>query len=145
MLAPTFMRLVNVSAASSSIRLHRFSCEFSTPIVVDFEQPRALYTKVLNDTGRQHLVQNISAHLGNVKSAEIKARQRKCFSLSNSHFSGRRLTPLLVAVFAAVDQGLSDAIARAVGAQTAAPLAVAPATEVVPLKTNIGQKAVAIA
>jgi len=44
-----------------------------------------------------------------------------------------------------VDQGLSDAIANAIGAPTARPLAVAPTTEVVPLKTNIGQNAVSIA
>jgi len=92
---------------------------------LDFEQPRVLYTKVLDDTGRQHLVENIAANLGNVKSPEIKARQ--------------------LAVFAAVDQGLSDAIARAIGVPTAAPLAVAPATAVAPLKTNIGQKVVEIA
>lgn len=51
---------------------------------------------------------------------------------------------IAVAVFAAVDQGLSDAIARAIGAPTVLPLAVAPATEVVPLKTNIGQKTVTV-
>ena len=51
---------------------------------------------------------------------------------------------IAVAVFAAVDQGLSDAIARAIGAPTVLPLAVAPAAEVVPLKTNIGQKTVTV-
>lgn len=135
------MRLANVSAASSlipPISSHEI-------FLVDFEQPRALYNKVLDDTGRQHLIQNIAGHLGNVKSAEIKARQRKSFSSSHPNFSGQCLTPLVVAVFAAVDQGLSDAIAKAIGAPTVAPLAVAPATEVTPLKTNIGQKTVAIA
>ena len=83
---PTYMRLANVSAASSLVTNHRFSCDPSIPNVVDFEQPRALYTKVLNDTSRQNLVQNIAAHLGNVKSTDIKARQRKCFPLSHSHF-----------------------------------------------------------
>ncbi|KAH9991973.1 catalase [Russula compacta] len=91
---------------------------------LDFEQPRDLYTKVWSDTDRQHLVYNIAGHLRNVKSAEIKARQ--------------------LAVFAAVDQGLSDAIAGAIGAPTVLPLAVAPATDVVPLKTNIGQKTVTV-
>jgi len=91
---------------------------------LDFEQPRALYTKVMNDTDRQHLVQNIAGHLGNVKSAEIKARQ--------------------LAVFAAVDQGLSDAIAKVIGASTVQPLTVAPATAAIPLKTNIGEKTVAV-
>jgi len=55
------------------------------------------------------------------------------------------LDAIAVAVFAAVDQGLSDAIAKAIGAPTTRPLAVAPATAVVPLKTNIGQKTVSTA
>jgi len=92
---------------------------------LDFEQPRILYTKVMNDKDRQHLIQNIVGNLRNAKSAEIKARQ--------------------LSVFAAVDQGLSDAIAKAIGAPTAQPLAVAPATEVVPLRTNIGQNTISIA
>ena len=50
-----------------------------------------------------------------------------------------------VSVFAAVDQGLSDAIANAIGAPTVKPLAVAPASKVVPLRTNIGQNTVSIA
>jgi hypothetical protein len=36
----------------------------------------------MNDKDRQHLIQNIAGNLRNAKSAEIKARQRKCFSLS---------------------------------------------------------------
>jgi catalase len=91
---------------------------------LDFEQPRNLYTKVLSDADREHLVHNIAANLRNVKSAEIKARQ--------------------LAVFAAVDQSLSDVIAKAIGAPTTLPLAVAPATAVVPLKTNVGQKVVSL-
>jgi catalase len=51
---------------------------------VDFEQPRALYTKVLNDTDREHLIQNIAASLGGVQSAEIKARQRKLLVIISS-------------------------------------------------------------
>jgi catalase len=50
-----------------------------------------------------------------------------------------------VSVFAAVDQGLSDAIAKAMGAPTVQPLKVALASEVVPLTTFIGQKTVTIA
>ncbi|KAH9960660.1 catalase [Russula dissimulans] len=87
---------------------------------LDFEQPRALYTKVLSETDREHLVQNVAGSLGTVKSAEIKARQ--------------------LSVFAAVDQGLSDAIAKAIGASRAQPLRVAPATSAVPLKTHIGHE-----
>ena len=44
--------------------------------VVDFEQPRALVTKVMDSTARQHLVENISGHLGNVKTTRIKELQR---------------------------------------------------------------------
>jgi catalase len=36
----------------------------------------------MNDKDRQHLIQNIAGNLRNAKSAEIKARQRKFFSLS---------------------------------------------------------------
>jgi|SRR6266403_448105 len=54
------------------------------------------------------------------------------------------LDAISVAIFAAVDQGLSNAIAKAINAPTARPLAVAPATPVLPLKTNIGQVTVSI-
>ena len=54
------------------------------------------------------------------------------------------LDAIAVAVFAAVDQSLSDVIAKAIGAPTTLPLAVAPATAVVPLKTNVGQKVVSL-
>ena len=47
-----------------------------TNSLVDFEQPRALYREVMNDTDRAHLVSNIAGHLGGAKSAEIKARTR---------------------------------------------------------------------
>lgn len=92
---------------------------------LDFEQPRNLYTKVLSQTDREHLISNIAGNLGNAKSAEIKARQ--------------------LSVFAAVDQGLSDAIAKAIGAPTVQPLKVASASEVAPFKTNIGKTTVAVA
>jgi len=84
---------------------------------LDFEQPRALYTKVLSDKDREHLIQNVSGFLALVKSPEIKARQ--------------------LSVFAAVDQGLSDSIADAIGVPRVQPLKVAPASSVVPLKTNV--------
>jgi catalase len=49
---------------------------------VDFEQPRALWTKVFDATAQEHYVSNVAGHLGSVKSAEIKARQRKIIRLS---------------------------------------------------------------
>ena len=46
-------------------------------LLVDFEQPRALWSKVWNDQQREAYVKNVSGHLGNVRSDEIKARQRE--------------------------------------------------------------------
>ena len=43
-------------------------------VLVDFEQPRALWTKVFSDTDREHYVQNVAGHFGNVKSCKIQAR-----------------------------------------------------------------------
>ena len=45
-------------------------------IAVDFEQPRALYQKVMNDTDREHLVYNFSVHLKGVKTPAIRDRWR---------------------------------------------------------------------
>ena len=53
---------------------------------VDFEQPRALWTKVFDDVARDHFVLNVAGNLGNVKSATIKARQRT-IQLDFSRFS----------------------------------------------------------
>jgi len=85
---------------------------------LDFEQPRALWTKVFDDTAKDHYVSNVAGHLGGVKSAEIKARQ--------------------LSVYAAVDQGLSDRIAKAIGHPTVKPLKVKPAAEAVRFRHNIG-------
>jgi len=84
---------------------------------LDFEQPRALWAKVFDDGARERYVQNVAGHLGNVRSKEIIARQ--------------------LAVFAAIDQGLSDRIAKAIGAPTAKPIKVQPASEAVRFKHNI--------
>ena len=46
-------------------------------IIVDFEQPRVLWSKVWDDKEREAYVQNVSGHFKNVKSPEVKARQRK--------------------------------------------------------------------
>lgn len=80
-------------------------------ITVDFEQPRALWSKVFNDTDRAHLVHNIAVHLKNAKSAEVKARQ--------------------LSVFAAVDQSLSDRVAQAIGVPTVKPLQAKPASQAI--------------
>ncbi|KAH6874103.1 catalase-like domain-containing protein [Coprinopsis sp. MPI-PUGE-AT-0042] len=83
---------------------------------LDFEQPRALWTKVSDDKAKAAYVKNVSGHLGTVKSNEIKARQ--------------------LAVYAAVDQGLSDRIANAIGHPTVSPLQVKPSSEAVKYRAN---------
>jgi len=85
---------------------------------LDFEQPRELYQKVMSDTDRAHLVSNIAGHLGNVKSAEVKART--------------------LSYWASVDQSLSDRLADAIGAPKAKPLSVKPAAEALRFRNNIG-------
>jgi catalase len=57
------------------MRLRRFS-EVNE---LDFEQPRALWSKVFDDGARERLVQNLAGHLSGAKSAEVKARQRESF------------------------------------------------------------------
>ncbi|KAH8103289.1 catalase [Cristinia sonorae] len=81
---------------------------------LDFEQPRALYEKVFSDTDREHLIYNLSVHLGNVKSPIVKARQ--------------------LSVFAAVSKDLGDRLAKAINHPSVEPLAVKPATEAIRYK-----------
>jgi len=78
---------------------------------LDFEQPRALYNKALDDTGREHLINNLAGHLGNVKTKEIKERQ--------------------LSVFAAVDQSFSDKLAKAIGLSPVKPISFKPAAEAI--------------
>lgn len=85
---------------------------------LDFEQPRAMWSKVWDDVAREKYVQNVAAHFGGVKSPEVKARQ--------------------LSVWAAVDQGLSDRIARAVGHPPVKPLQVKPASEAVKFRALLG-------
>lgn len=44
---------------------------------VDFEQPRALYTTVMNDVDRAHLVDNVVGHVSGVKSPQLKQKIRE--------------------------------------------------------------------
>ena len=50
--------------------------------LVDFEQPRALWSKVWDDKAREAYVQNVSGHFKNVKSPQVKERQRKAVFVS---------------------------------------------------------------
>ncbi|CAL1711221.1 unnamed protein product [Somion occarium] len=81
---------------------------------LDFEQPRALWEKVFDNTQKDHFVSNVAGHISGVKSPEVKARQ--------------------LSVFAAVSQDLSDRIAKAIGHPAVKPLVVKPASESVRFK-----------
>ncbi|KIP11279.1 hypothetical protein PHLGIDRAFT_83711 [Phlebiopsis gigantea 11061_1 CR5-6] len=83
---------------------------------LDFEQPRALWEKVMDDTQREHFVGNVAGHFGNVKSAAVKERQ--------------------LSVFAAVSQDLADRISKAIGHAQVKPLAVAPASSAIRFQYN---------
>lgn len=85
---------------------------------LDFEQPRALYQKVMNDTDREHLVYNFSVHLKGVKTPAIRDRW--------------------LSVLAAIDQSLSDNVAKKLGTAPVAPLKAAPAEQSWRLRTNVG-------
>ncbi|KAF9493647.1 heat-induced catalase [Pleurotus eryngii] len=85
---------------------------------LDFEQPRALWQKVWNDQQREAYVKNVAGHFGGVKSPVVRDRQ--------------------LSVWAAVDQDLSNRIAKAVGAKPVAPLKVKPAAEALRFRCNIG-------
>ncbi|KIK63896.1 hypothetical protein GYMLUDRAFT_161842 [Collybiopsis luxurians FD-317 M1] len=85
---------------------------------LDFEQPRAMWSKVWNDQQREAYVQNVAGHFGAVKSSVVRDRQ--------------------LSVWAAVDQGLSDRIAKAIGASPVKPLPVKKASEAVRFRANIG-------
>jgi catalase len=96
--------------------------------IVDFEQPRVLWSKVWDDKAREAYVQNVSGHFKNVKSPQVKARQRKAVFVSFV-IDAFSKNCFVVSVWAAVDQGLSDRIAAAIGHPSVKPLAVKPASE----------------
>ena len=50
--------------------------EVANTYIVDFEQPRALWEKVFDETQKAHYVSNVAGHIKNVKSKEVVARQR---------------------------------------------------------------------
>lgn len=90
----------------------------------------------MSDTDRDHLVSNLAGHIGGIKSAEVKARTRT----STSQFLDipAEANIHLVSYFASVDQSLSDRIAKAIGAPTAKPLVVKPASEALRFRHGIG-------
>ena len=85
---------------------------------LDFEQPRVLYHKVMDQTARDHLIDNLAEHMKGIKDKKIAARQ--------------------LSVFAAVDQGFSNALAQKLGVSTVEPLEVMRAEAAHQVKHNIG-------
>jgi len=81
------LKLPNVrSCYPLSLSISWIYISYSAPlIVVDFEQPRALVTKVMDDAARQRLVENIAGALGGVKTTRIKELQRKFLHIYRFH------------------------------------------------------------
>jgi len=94
------------------------TAELSEINELDFEQPRALVTKVMDADARSRLVENLAGHLGGVRSAEVKAKQ--------------------LAVFSAVDQSFGDAVAKAIGHPPVKPLRAAPASDAKRFRPQVG-------
>jgi catalase len=84
---------------------------------LDFEQPRALYQKVMDDTQKEHLVQNLAGHMKNIKKKEILDRQ--------------------LSLFAAVDQSLSDRIAKAIGVSSVQAFKAKPVEEAIKFRAKL--------
>ena len=84
-------------------------------------------------------MQNFAGHLSGVKSSAVKARQRELFVPATPNAMTNLHPP--VAVFAAVDQGLSDRVAKAIGVPTVAPLKVKPASEATRFHPNLAANA----
>jgi catalase len=84
---------------------------------LDFEQPRALWTKVFDESARERFVKNVAGHLGTVKSKQVIERQ--------------------LSVFAAVDQELADRLAKAMGCESKPPLKCKSAEEAHKFRPNV--------
>ncbi|VDB85163.1 unnamed protein product [Peniophora sp. CBMAI 1063] len=91
--------------------------DLSVVTELDFEQPRVLYQKVMDQMAREHLVDNLAGHMKNIKEKKIASRQ--------------------LSVFAAVDQGFADELAAKLGLDSVGPLQVAPAAAMHQVKHGI--------
>ncbi|KAF8128419.1 catalase [Boletus edulis] len=56
---------------------------------LEFEQPRALYTTVMNDVDRKHLINNLVDHIRGVKSKEVLARTLSYWATVHQDISDR--------------------------------------------------------
>ncbi|SCZ97951.1 BZ3500_MvSof-1268-A1-R1_Chr7-3g09648 [Microbotryum saponariae] len=76
---------------------------------LDFVQPRALWQRVFDDSAKERFVNNVSGHMGGIKSESIRNGVLACF--------------------ARVDEDLGARVAKALNVPAVAPLKVAPASE----------------
>lgn len=81
--------------------------EMSEVTELDFEQPRVLWERIFDDGAKERFVNNVSGHLGNVKTDSIKKQ--------------------VVAIFGAISPDLGERVGKAVGTGKVAPLKVAAA------------------
>jgi catalase len=84
---------------------------------LDFEQPRALWTRVFDDGAKERFVSNLSGALSQVKSEAVKART--------------------LALFGAVSPDLGTRLAKAIGHAPVAPMKVAPADTANRFRANL--------
>jgi len=85
---------------------------------LDFEQPRKLWEKVFDDKAKERFVGNVSGHLGNAKSKEVKERT--------------------LSVFSAISPDLGARIAKDLGMKPVPALKVKPASEAIRFRTKFG-------
>jgi catalase len=78
---------------------------------VDFEQPRALWTRVFSKDAQDRFISNVAGHLGGAKSPVVKART--------------------ISYFTTVDADLGARLAKAIGIAPQPPLKVKPASEAI--------------
>lgn len=103
---------------------------------VDFEQPRALWENWSPDEKKTY-VKNVSLHFRHVTNDEVKKRQcRFMYKLNRARLFLTIISA--VRVWAAVDPELSNLIAKAICHDPVEPLEVAPASEAVKFRPNLG-------
>ncbi len=83
---------------------------------------------------RKAYIRNVAGHIKNVKNVEIIDRQRTLFDSLRT--TSKFTSAVTVSIYAAVDQGLSDGIAKAVGRSPVKPLQVKPASEAIQFRAR---------
>lgn len=83
---------------------------------------------------RQAYIRNVAGHIKNVKNVEIINRQRTL--IDSLRTTSKFISVVTVSIYAAVDQGLSDGIAKAIGRSPVKPLQVKPASEAIQFRAQ---------